>query len=143
MVETRAFGLTGHGSTRVVFGAAALGAMSPSRAEATLAKMDELGVNHIDTAADYGDSEIRLAPFLAANRGRFFLATKTSERRAEPAREELLRSLDRLGVDHVDLWQFHNLSDPIQWDVALSPGGVIEALRFNRSRRGVWRFRGY
>jgi predicted aldo/keto reductase-like oxidoreductase len=61
------------------------------------------------------------------HRDDFFLATKTGERRAPAAREELLRSLDRLGVDHVDLWQFHNLSDPIQWDTALSPGGAIEA----------------
>src|SRR6202042_251930 len=43
------------------------------------------------------------------------------------AREELHRSLDRMGVDHVDLWQLHSLADPIEWDIALSPGGAIEA----------------
>jgi aryl-alcohol dehydrogenase-like predicted oxidoreductase len=59
--------------------------------------------------------------------GRFFLATKTDARTRDQAREELHRSLDRLGVDHVDLWQLHNLADPIEWDTALSPGGVIEA----------------
>src|SRR5205823_3331701 len=87
----------------------------------------EHGINHIDVAASYGDAELRLAPWLKRYPDQFFIATKTGERRAGPAREELERSLERLGVDHVDLWQFHNLSDPIQWDTALSPGGAIEA----------------
>ena len=49
------------------------------------------------------------------------------ERTAAGAREELHRSLDRMGVDHVDLWQLHALADPIEWDTALSPGGALEA----------------
>lgn len=60
-------------------------------------------------------------------RKEFFVATKTGERRAAGAKEQLHRSLDRMGIDHVDLWQLHNLADPIEWDIALSPGGVIEA----------------
>ena len=85
------------------------------------------GVNHIDTAASYGDAELRIRPWLNREPGRFFLATKTDARTKREAREELHRSLDRLGVDHVDLWQLHNLADPIEWDTALSPGGVIDA----------------
>jgi aryl-alcohol dehydrogenase-like predicted oxidoreductase len=84
-------------------------------------------VNHIDVAASYGDAELRVAPWLRRHPGRLFVATKTGERRAGPAREQLHRSLDRLGVDHVDLWQLHNLVDPIEWDVALSPGGALDA----------------
>ncbi len=87
----------------------------------------EHGINHIDVAAGYGDAELRVAPWLERHRRDFFVATKTQQRKAPEAREELQRSLDRLGVDHVDLWQLHNLSDPIQWDTALSPGGAIEA----------------
>jgi aryl-alcohol dehydrogenase-like predicted oxidoreductase len=84
-------------------------------------------VNHIDVASSYGDAELRIRPWLKREPGRFFLATKGDERTAEGARDELHRSLDRLGVDHVDLWQLHSLADPIEWDVALSPGGAIEA----------------
>jgi len=73
--------------------------------------------------------------------GRFFLATKTDARTRDQAREELHRSLDRLGVDHVDLWQLHNLADPIEWDTALSPGGVIEAAVEARDK-GLVRFIG-
>jgi aryl-alcohol dehydrogenase-like predicted oxidoreductase len=121
------FGRTGHQSTRVLFGAAALGSVSQDVADRTLDLLLQHGINHIDVAASYGDAELRINPWLKREPGRFFLATKTGERKAEGAREELHRSLDRMGVDHVDLWQLHNLADPIEWDIALSPGGAIEA----------------
>jgi aryl-alcohol dehydrogenase-like predicted oxidoreductase len=122
-----AFGRTGHQSTRVIFGGAALSRVSQDVADRVLEVLLEHDINHIDVAASYGDAELRVAPWLKQHAGRFFLATKTGKRRAAEAREELQRSLDRLGVDHVDLWQLHNLSDPIEWDTALSPGGAIDA----------------
>ena len=121
------FGRTGHSSTRIIFGAASLARVSQDVADRTLELLLEHGINHIDVAAGYGDAELRVAPWLERHRRDFFVATKTQQRKAPEAREELQRSLDRLGVDHVDLWQLHNLSDPIQWDTALSPGGAIEA----------------
>jgi len=127
VVPQDAFGRTGHRSSRTIFGAAALSQVTQEAADRTLEVLLRHGVNHIDTAASYGDAELRIAPWLKREPNRFFLATKTGERGAKRAREELHRSLDRLGVDHVDLWQLHNLADPIEWDTALSPGGVIEA----------------
>jgi len=121
------FGRTGHRSSRTIFGAASLSNVTQAAADQTLEVLLRHGVNHIDTAASYGDAELRIAPWLAREPGRFFLATKTGARTAPAARDDLHRSLDRLGVDHVDLWQLHNLADPIEWDTALSPGGVIEA----------------
>ena len=121
------FGRTGHKSTRVLFGAAALGSVTQDVADRTLDVLLEHGINHIDVAASYGDAELRIKPWLQREPDRFFLATKTGERKAKGAREDLNRSLDRMGVDHVDLWQLHNLADPIEWDTALSPGGAIEA----------------
>jgi aryl-alcohol dehydrogenase-like predicted oxidoreductase len=126
-VRQEAFGRTGHASSRTIFGAAALSQVTQAAADRTLEVLLRHGVNHIDVAASYGDAELRIAPWLKREPKRFFLATKTGERTAKRAREELHRSLDRLGVDHVDLWQLHNLADPIEWDIALSPGGVIEA----------------
>ena len=122
------FGTTGHRSTRVIFGAAALGGMSQERADATLGRVHEWGINHIDTAASYGASEDRLRGWLADHRRDVFLATKTGERAGPPARAELERSLERMGVDHVDLVQLHNLVEPDEWDVAVAPGGAFEAL---------------
>jgi aryl-alcohol dehydrogenase-like predicted oxidoreductase len=135
------FGRTGHTSSRTLFGAAALSRVTQDVADRTLEVLLRHGVNHIDTAASYGDAELRIRPWLKREPGRFFLATKTDARTRAMAREELHRSLDRLGVDHVDLWQLHNLADPIEWDTALSPGGVIEAAVEARAE-GLVRFIG-
>jgi aryl-alcohol dehydrogenase-like predicted oxidoreductase len=126
-IPTLTFGKTGHESTRVLFGGAALGSVTQHVADRTLEVLLEHGVNHLDLAASYGEAEVRVRPWLRDHRDDFFLATKTGLRTAAEAREELYRSLDRMGVAEVDLWQLHSLADPIEWDIALSPGGVIEA----------------
>ncbi len=128
MVPTHPFGRTGHHSTRLIFGAAALAMMGQDRADATLDAVRAAGINHIDTAASYGDSELRLAPFLADHRDEVFLATKTHDRTADGARRMLEASLERLGVDHVDLIQLHNLAEPDDWATAHGPGGAVEGL---------------
>ena len=125
-IEREPFGRTEHNSSRTIFGAASLSSVTQDVADRTLEILLRHGINHIDTAASYGDAELRIRPWLRRETG-FFLATKTGARTGAQAREELHRSLDRLGVDHVDLWQLHNLADPIEWDTALSPGGAIEA----------------
>jgi len=127
MVAKMAFGRTGHESSRTLFGAASLGSVSQAEADSTLELLLEHGVNHIDTAASYGDSELRIAPWLTQHRDEFFLATKTGRRDYAGAREEIRRSLDRLGVDHVDLLQLHNLVDVIEWETALRDGGALDA----------------
>jgi aryl-alcohol dehydrogenase-like predicted oxidoreductase len=127
------FGATGHQSTRVIFGAAALGAMRQDRADAVLEQLLAAGVNHLDTAASYGDAELRIGPWMAEHRQRFFLATKTGERQGDAARAELERSLERLRVDSVDLIQLHNLVEPDEWDVAFAPGGAVEAMERARA----------
>jgi aryl-alcohol dehydrogenase-like predicted oxidoreductase len=126
-IATQPFGRTGHMSTRAIFGAASLGRVTQKEADQTLEVLQRFGVNHIDVAASYGDAELRIAPWLAQDRSQFFVATKTDARTAEEAKEELHRSLKRMGIDYVDLWQLHNLADPIEWDTALSPGGAIGA----------------
>ena len=127
-IERARFGRCGHRSSRVLFGAAALGHMSQDGADRVLDVLLEYGVNHLDTAADYGDSELRLAPWLRAQPGRFFLATKTGERTADGARASLEASLVRLGVDRVDLIQLHNLVEEDEWQVAHGTNGALEAL---------------
>jgi aryl-alcohol dehydrogenase-like predicted oxidoreductase len=141
MLPLAPFGRTGHASTRVIFGAAALGGMSQARADATLELIAERGVNHIDTAASYGASEDRLQPWLREHRSTVFLATKTGERAGDAARAELERSLERMAVDHVDLIQLHNLVEPDEWELAFSPGGAVAALAAARDE-GLVRFIG-
>jgi aryl-alcohol dehydrogenase-like predicted oxidoreductase len=141
MIPTAPFGRTGHDSSRVIFGAAGLASMRQDRADGVLDLLLRHGVNHIDTAADYGDSELRVGPWMAQHRGRFFLATKTGQRHGDAARAELERSLERLQVDQVDLIQLHNLVEPDEWDVAHAPGGAVEALARARDE-GLARFVG-
>jgi aryl-alcohol dehydrogenase-like predicted oxidoreductase len=128
MLPLAPFGRTGHLSSRVIFGAAALASMRPERALTVLDLVTRHGVNHIDTAASYGASEDLLLPWLREHRDEVFLATKTGERTGVAARRELERSLERMGVDRVDLIQLHDLVEPDQWDVAHGPGGAVEAL---------------
>ena len=141
MIESARFGRTGHASTRVIFGAASLSRMSQARTDEVMAIVHEYGVNHIDTAAGYGEAEVRLAPFLAAHRREVFLATKTGDRTGDAARASLERSLERMGVDSVDLIQLHNLVEDDEWQVAHAPGGAVEALARARDE-GLARFIG-
>src|SRR5258708_39972483 len=126
-IEVQPFGRSGHMSTRTIFGAACVSAVTQDEADRTLEVLLQYGVNHIDVASTYGDAELRIAPWLERYRANFYLATKADARTAKEAREELLRSLERMKVDYVDLWQLHSLADPIEWDIALSPGGALEA----------------
>lgn len=127
MIPRAPFGRTGHLSTRTIFGAAAFWSVTQAEADATRDVLLQYGINHIDTAASYGEAELRLGPWMGRYRDQFFLATKTEDRTRQGARESLHRSLDRLRTDHVDLFQIHNLSDPDEWDIALGPGGALEA----------------
>lgn len=137
MIMTLGFGRTGHVSTRTVFGAAALGSVTQDEADRTLEVLLKYGINHIDTAAGYGESELRIGPWMARHRKDFFLATKTGERTYQKARDEFHRSLERLRVDSVDLIQLHYLVDPHEWEVAMGPGGALEALVEAREQKLV------
>lgn len=141
MMHRRPFGRTGHQSSRVIFGAAAFSRVNQDDADRTLEVLLEHGVNHIDTAARYGDSELRIGKWMPRHRQDFFLATKTRERTYQAAWDDLRRSLDRLRVDGVDLWQFHNLVDPQEWDVAMGEEGVLAAAMEAREQ-GLLRFIG-
>jgi len=115
-------------SRRTIFGAAALGKATDAEADRALELVLRYDLNHLDTAASYGDSELRIAPWLAREgRDRFFLATKTGKRTYAEARDEIRLSLRRLEVDHVDLIQLHNLVDQQEWDIAMGKDGGLRA----------------
>jgi aryl-alcohol dehydrogenase-like predicted oxidoreductase len=128
MIPVQPFGRTGHESTRLLFGAAALGNVSQDEADQTMELIREHGINHIDTAASYGDAELRLGPWMETHRDEFFLATKTGERTRAEAYNEIQRSLERLRTDQIDLIQLHNLVDEEEWRTAFSPGGALEGV---------------
>ena len=140
-IEPAPFGSTGHHSSRALFGAAALGAMSQERADRTLDLISHFGVNHIDVAASYGEAELRLAPWLARHRSEVFLATKTGHRTAVKARAQLHASLERMQVEQIDMIQLHNLTQEDDWQTAMGEGGALEAL-IEAKEQGLVRFIG-
>jgi predicted aldo/keto reductase-like oxidoreductase len=127
MIQKKEFGRTGHLSTRTIFGAFALSNATEKEAEEALEIVLEHDLNHIDTSANYGISELRLGPWMKHHRDKFFLATKTDKRTKKEAKEELHQSLDKLKTDHIDLWQMHLLVDPDEWETAMNEGGALEA----------------
>lgn len=141
MIAQLPFGGTGHSSSRTLLGAAAFGQTTQAETDATLELALGYGVNHVDTAASYGESELRIGSWIKRHGQAFFLATKTGERTRQAARDELHRSLERLNVDKVDLLQLHNLVDPTEWETALGPGGALEAA-IQAREEGLVRFIG-
>ncbi|MBI9072745.1 MAG: aldo/keto reductase [Melioribacteraceae bacterium] len=126
-MQYKNFGKTGHQSSRTIFGAFALSECSQAEADKTLDLILEYGINHIDTAASYGNSELRIGPWMKEHRKDFFLATKSENRTYKEAKEQLHQSLDRLKTDSIDLWQMHYLVNPAQWETAFSDDGAIHA----------------
>lgn len=127
MITQQPFGKTGHQSTRIIFGGVALAALPESECGAVLDLLFEYGINHIDTAANYGDSEVKIGPWMKHHRDKFFLATKTQLRDYASARDQIRKSLERLQTDHVDLLQLHYLVDENEWQIAMSEDGALRA----------------
>jgi len=142
VIPSAPFGSTGHESRRTIFGAAALGKVTEAQADRALELVLRYDLNHLDTAASYGDSELHIAPWLKREgRDRFFLATKTGKRTYAEARDEIRLSLRRLEVDHVDLIQLHNLVDQEEWNVAMAKDGALRAV-VEAKEAGLARFIG-
>jgi aryl-alcohol dehydrogenase-like predicted oxidoreductase len=126
-MEKRHFGRTGHLSTVAIFGGAALGKVTQAQADATMERVIAAGVNHIDIAPSYGEAELRVGPWLARERKRFFLGCKTTERTQSGAATELRQSLKRLQVDSFDLYQMHAVKTLEELDAVTARGGALEA----------------
>ena len=127
MIPTLPFGRTGHNSTRILFGAAAFGRVTQEEADRSMDLLMKYGINHLDTAASYGDAEIRMGPWLEKNRKEVFLATKTGDRKYEEAKASIQRSLERMRTDQIDLIQLHAVIEDEEWETALGPGGALDA----------------
>ena len=125
-METRRLGRLGHRSSVLIFGGASLAEVGQDEADRSISAALEAGINHVDTAADYGDSELRLGAWMPRIRDRIFLATKTGDRDAGTAYDSIRRSLDRLQTDHVDLIQLHAVGNIDELDSVTRTGGALE-----------------
>jgi aryl-alcohol dehydrogenase-like predicted oxidoreductase len=129
-MELRRLGRIEHESSVLIYGGAALADVPQVDADRSIRLALEAGINHFDTAADYGESEVRLGTWMPRIRERVFLATKTGDRTAAGAYDSIRRSLDRLRTDSVDLLQLHAIGDLVELDRATGTGGALDgALR--------------
>jgi aryl-alcohol dehydrogenase-like predicted oxidoreductase len=126
-MEHRRLGRLGRENSVLIFGGAALGEATEEAADAAMRQALDAGVDHFDTAADYGDSELHYGRWMPEIRDRIFLSTKTGDREKDAARRSIERSLERLRVDSVDLIQLHAVCDAEDLDRATGPGGSLEA----------------
>ena len=130
LMERRRLGRTGHESSVLIYGAAALGEVTQEVADASVQEALDAGINHIDVAASYGEAELRLGPLMShikASCPDLYLATKTGDRDAEGAWASINRSLERLQTDRVDLLQLHAIGDLDELDKVTAKGGALEA----------------
>jgi aryl-alcohol dehydrogenase-like predicted oxidoreductase len=125
-MEQRRLGRIGHMSSVLIYGGAALSEVSQEVADRSIQLALDSGINHFDTAADYGDSELRLGPWMPRIRERIFLATKTGDPTASEAYESIRRSLGRLQVARVDLIQLHSVGAFDDLDRRTAPGGALD-----------------
>lgn len=115
--------------TPISFGAIKLPHISEDEAAACLNRALDLGINYIDTARNYRDSEHKIGMALGDRRDQFYLATKTSSRDYDGAMRDLETSLSELQMDYIDVWQLHTVSNEENWQKVMGPGGALEAAR--------------
>lgn len=140
-MQTRRLGRTGHHSSLVIFGGAALGRVTQDEANQALDLALAAGINHLDIAPSYGLAETLAGPWLQHHRDKFFLACKTTERRRDGAWAELEKSLRLLHTDKLELHQLHAVTRFDELDAAFAPGGAMQALQEAREQ-GLTRWLG-
>jgi aryl-alcohol dehydrogenase-like predicted oxidoreductase len=126
-MEHRRLGRLGHGSSVLIYGAAALAEVDQDTADRSIQEALDGGINHFDVAASYGEAELRLGPWMPEVRDRIFLASKTGERGRDAAWAQINASLERLQTDRLDLLQLHAVGDLAELDRVTGSGGALEA----------------
>lgn len=126
-MQQRRLGRLDHHSSVLIYGGAMLADVTQEVADRSVQEALDAGINHFDVAADYGDAELRLGPWMPRIRERIFLATKTGVRDADGAWAQINRSLERLQTDRLDLLQIHAVGDLADLDRVTGPGGALEA----------------
>ncbi|MHB1317566.1 MAG: aldo/keto reductase [Anaerolineae bacterium] len=122
-------GRTGLTVSEIAFGGIPIQRLSESDAIAVIRRCLDLGVTFLDTAHGYSTSEERIGKAIAGRREGLVIATKSPSREAGTFREQMDLSFQRLGVSHIDIFQFHNVATQEALDQVLAPGGPYDIAR--------------
>lgn len=145
-MEKRTYGSTGMEVSVLGFGASEIGSgVSQQDVDKLLGSAIDAGLNIIDTAECYGDSEELIGRSIAHRRDDFYLFTKCGHAAGIDGPDwdpvtlaaTIDRSLKRLQVDHVDMIHLHSCSEEV-----LRQGAVIEVLQ-QAKKAGKTRYIGY
>ncbi|MDD4860227.1 MAG: aldo/keto reductase [Dehalococcoidales bacterium] len=116
--------------TRLGFGGIPIQRDTEEEAIAVVKRCLEHGINYLDTANGYTNSEERIGKAIQGRpRKDIVLATKTQARDREGVEKHLKLSLKHMQVDYIDVYQFHNISDKKGMDAILAPGGPLDTAR--------------
>lgn len=125
-IPTRRLGKTNLEVTIVGFGGIPIQLETEENAIAAVRRCYDLGVNFFDTARGYSNSEERIGKALEGRP--CIIATKSGDRDPEAVYQDVLRSLQNLRRDRIDLYQLHGVNDDEELEGALAPGGALEGL---------------
>jgi len=128
-MQKRRLARTGLDVSIVGFGAIKLPGVDEQTAGRALNRALDLGMNFIDTARGYGDSERKIGKTVGHRRGDFYLGTKTAERSAKGLASELETSLRELRTDCIDVYFLHSVSDRPTWNAVTAPNGALEGAK--------------
>jgi len=136
-MERVPLGETGLMVSRVGFGGIPIQQLDKADAVAVVNRCLDLDINFFDTANAYTTSEGVIGKAIGGRRDGLVLATKSTSRRPERIIHHIDLSLERLGVDRIDLYQLHGIDDAETYQQATGPGGVLSAVRRAREEGKV------
>ena len=123
IMKKRILGKTGWEISVIGFGAIKLPQISQKECDTLLNRAIDLGINFVDTADCYGDSEEKIGKALSNRRNEFYLSTKIDERDKPGVSKKLERSLQRLKTDWIDLVLFHDVREA-EYETIFERGGL-------------------
>jgi aryl-alcohol dehydrogenase-like predicted oxidoreductase len=126
-MRRKILGKTGLEVSNLGFGAMRLQGISEQEAARVLNYALDRGINYIDTAAEYGDSEEKVGKAIASRRGEVVLATKTKQRDYKSAKAEIEKSLRLLQTEYIDILQIHYVNDVQEYREVKAPQGALQA----------------
>jgi len=122
-------GKTGLMVSELGFGGIPIQRLNDDEAIRVVRRCLDLGVTFLDSANSYTTSEGRIGKAILGRREGLVLATKSGARDPQTCREHLALSFQRLGVEHIDLFQFHNVSTQEHYERIVAPGGMLAVVR--------------
>ena len=132
-IPTRELGRTGHRTSILALGGVKYNFLEDNAAAALIHRALDLGINYIDTAHSYVESERKLGLVMAERREGVFLATKTIKRDRAGAAAEIDESFRRLRTDRIDCLQIHDLHSEADLAKITGPDGALKAIEEHRA----------